>query len=123
MAFRLTLHGIPVRVQTNVRPLAWIGVEGMTFAPLILLAMPAYRVDAGNLAHEFRHVQQVAEMDPAGKVRLWNTVKFVADWIWQRIWKGYKSIPVEADAHAKDDVLARSVPIVNAVALIRRGGR
>ncbi len=62
-------------------------------------------------------------MDPEGKVRLWNTVKFVADWLWQRIWKGYKSISVERDAHEKDNALAKTVPILNAVAFIQRGGR
>lgn len=58
MAYRVTLHGVPVRVQTAVRPLRWIGKLGITFGRHIFLAPSGPSVTPQLLAHEFCHVGQ-----------------------------------------------------------------
>lgn len=58
MAFRFTIHGVPIRVQTGVRPLRWVRKHGITIGRTIFLAPHHTQVWPELLAHEFCHVGQ-----------------------------------------------------------------
>ena len=102
MAYRFVLHGIPVRVQTGVRPLRWIGKLGITFGRHIFLAPSGPDVTTELLAHEFCHVGQYDDRGVLG---------FLLGYVRGLITHGYGlKHPDERDAYKYAVVFAQTPP-------------
>lgn len=106
MPFRFEIHGVPVVVQTGVRPLRWAGKLGITFGRRIYLAPSANNVWPELLAHEFCHVGQWEDRGVFG---------FLWGYILGLITHGYGlKHPDERDAYKYSITFANTPPFVNA---------